>query len=283
MRELENLHAPTMMKEITIEAGQSGRRYWHDLWDYRELFWFLAWRDLLVRYKQTVIGVSWALIRPMVTMVVLTLVFGKLAKLDSGGVPYPLLVLCGMLPWQFFASAFSDSGHSLVTNSGMISKVYFPRLIVPASSLITSLADFVIAAGLLAILMMWYGHAPGAAVLWLPAFVILAIATAFGAGLWVAALMVRYRDFRFIVPFVVQLGLYVSPVGFGSRLVPEEWRNLYSFNPMTGVIEGFRWTLLGTEPPQWQGLLVSSSVVAVLVVTGLRYFRRTERSFADVI
>lgn len=271
------------MNDITIEAGRGGRSYWQDLWRYRELFWFLAWRDLLVRYKQTAIGICWAVIRPMLTMVVLTLVFGRMAKLDSGGVPYPLLVLCGMLPWQLFSSAFAECGQSVVSNSGMISKVYFPRLIVPTSSMITSFADFLIGVLLLGVLMLWHGHVPGPALPWLPVFILLAMATAFGGGLWVSALMVRYRDFRFVVPFIVQFGLYASPVGFGSRIIPEEWRGLYALNPMTGVIEGFRWTLLGTDPPHWRELAISSAVVALLLVSGLRHFRRTERTFADVI
>ena len=233
------------MNEITIEAGRGERQYWRDLWRYRELFYFLAWRDILVRYKQTVIGVAWAVIRPMLTMLVLSFIFGKLAKMDSGGVPYPILVFCGMLPWQFFATAFSESGNSLVSNAGMISKVYFPRLVVPVSSVITSFVDFLISAVLLALMMVYYGYVPGPGIFFLPLFIVLAFATAFGAGLWISALMVRYRDFRYIVPFVVQFGLYISPVGFSSNVVPPEWRMLYSMNPMVGVIDGFRWAILG--------------------------------------
>ena len=271
------------MNEVSIEAGRGERQYWRDLWRYRELFYFLAWRDILVRYKQTVIGVSWAVLRPLLTMLVLTFVFGKLAKMDPGGVPYPILVFCGMLPWQFFATAFAESGNSLVSNSGMISKVYFPRLVVPVSSLITSLVDFLISAVLMALMMVYYGYMPGITILMLPLFVILAFATALGAGLWISALMVRYRDFRFIVPFVVQFGLYVSPVGFSSSVVPQEYRLLYSLNPMVGVIDGFRWAILGEQNLYWPGFYVSVAAVSLLICSGIWYFRKTERTFADVI
>jgi lipopolysaccharide transport system permease protein len=269
--------------ELNIEAGRSERQYWRDLWRYRELFYFLAWRDILVRYKQTVIGVAWAVLRPLLTMIVLTIVFGRLAKLDSGGVPYPLLVFCGMLPWQFFATAFAESGNSLVSNSGMISKVYFPRLVVPFSSVITSFVDFLISSCIMALLMAWYGFMPGPAILLLPFFILLAFATAFGAGLWVSALMVRYRDFRFIVPFVVQFGLYISPVGFSSSVVPDQWRFLYSLNPMVGVIDGFRWSILGEQNIYWPELAISVAVVTAVIASGIWYFRRTEKTFADVI
>jgi lipopolysaccharide transport system permease protein len=272
------------MSKLIIEAGRSERQYWRDLWRYRELFYFLAWRDLLVRYKQTVVGVAWSLIRPVLTMVVLTVVFGKLGKMPSGGVPYPLLVLCGMLPWQFFSTALSESGTSLVTNSNLISKIYFPRLVVPASSVITSFVDFLISATFLAVMMVWYQFVPPATVLLLPLFVVLAFAASFGAGLWIAALMVKYRDFRFIVPFVVQFGLYVSPVGFPSTVVPEQFRLLYSLNPMAGVIDGFRWCILGGAHALYlPGLAVSIGVVTLMVITGIAYFRKTERTFADVI
>ena len=272
------------MHELTIKAGASTREYWKDLWRYRELFYFLAWRDILVRYKQTVVGVAWALIRPLLTMIVLTVVFGKLAKLPSGGVPYPILVFSGLLPWQFFASALSESGNSLVQNANLISKVYFPRLIVPASSVITSLLEFLISASLLVILMLWYNYLPSRNSVLLPLFVALALATAFGTGLWISALMVRYRDFRFIVPFLVQFGLYSSPVGFSSSLVPERWRLLYSLNPMVGVIDGFRWAILGGEHIiYWPGFALSAAVVALVIVSGIWYFRKTERTFADVI
>ena len=271
------------MPELIIEPGKSERQYWRDLWRYRELLYFLAWRDILVRYKQTVIGVAWAVIRPVLTMLVLTFIFGRLAKMPSGGVPYPILVFCGMLPWQFFANAFTESGNSLVSNAGMISKVYFPRLVVPISSVITSFVDFLISAVLMACLMAYYGYMPSVTILMLPVFVMLAFATAFGAGLWVSAMMVRYRDFRFILPFVVQFGLYVSPVGFSTNVVPQEWRWLYSLNPMVGVIDGFRWAILGEQNLYWPGFWISVVGVTFIIITGIWYFRRTDRTFADVI
>jgi lipopolysaccharide transport system permease protein len=271
-------------QELIIEAGRTERQYWRDLWRYRELFCFLAWRDLLVRYKQTAVGIAWALIRPFLTMIVLTIVFGKVAKMPSGGVPYPILVFCGMLPWQFFATALSESGNSLVTNSNLVSKVYFPRLVVPASSVITSFVDFLISAAILVGLMTWYQFVPSFNVVFLPAFILLAFAASFGTGLWIAALMVKYRDFRFIVPFVVQFGLYVSPVAFLSSVVPERWRLLYSLNPIVGVIDGFRWSILGgSHAIYWPGLALSLVGVILLISTGIWYFRRTERTFADVI
>ena len=272
------------MQELIIEAGRTERQYWKDLWRYRELFYFLAWRDILVRYKQTVVGVAWAVIRPFLTMVVLTVVFGKLANMPSGGVPYPLLVFCGMLPWQFFSTAVSECANSVIGNSSLISKVYFPRMTVPASSVITSLVDLLLSAGLLALLMVWYQYPPGPRVLLLPFFVLMAFAAAFGIGLWTSALMVRYRDFRFVVPFIVQFGLYISPVGFKSDVVSDQWRLLYSLNPMVGVIDGFRWAIVGGETPLfWPGFLLSLVVVGLLLGTGIRYFRKTERTFADII
>lgn len=276
------------MNELIIEAGQTNKNYWRDLWKYRELFYFLAWRDLLVRYKQTVVGIMWALIRPILTMFILTFVFGKLGKMSSGGVPYPLLVFCGLLPWQFFSTALSESGNSLVNNSNLISKVYFPRLVVPAGSVITSFVDFLISAVFLALLMLWYRFVPPATLWLLPLFVILAFAVSLGAGLWIAALMVEYRDFRFIVPFVVQFGLYISSVGFRSSEVSDKYgdqcRLLYSLNPIVGVIDGFRWCILGGQNTLYiPGLLASVLGTLFLLVSGIWYFRRTERKFADVI
>jgi len=270
--------------ELLIEAGNTERQYWRDLWRYRELFYFLAWRDLLVRYKQTVVGVSWSLIRPLLTMIVLTVVFGKLGKMPSGGAPYPLLVFCGMLPWLFFSTAMTESGNSLVMNSTLISKVYFPRLVIIVSSIITSLVDFLISAAFLAVLMIWYHYAPPMAVLFLPFFVLLVFGASLGVGLWIAALMVKYRDFRFIVPFVVQFGLYLSPVGFQSSVVPERFRLLYSLNPMVGIIDGFRWCGLGMRPGMYlPGIVIAVVEVILLLASGLWYFRKMERSFADVI
>ena len=269
---------------IIIEAGRTERHYWHDLWCYRELFFFLAWRDILVRYKQTVFGILWALGRPLITMLVFTLVFSKLAKLPSEGVPYPILIFAALLPWQFFSGAFSGAGESLVSNASMISKVYFPRMVVPASAVIVSFVDFLISGMILVGLMIWYGFAPNLHMLALPLFIIVAFAAAMGAGLWIAALNVKYRDFRIIVPFVVQFGLYISPVGFSSTIVPEQWRLLYSLNPMVGVIDGFRWAILGGNTQlYWPGFLLSLFLVLVILITGIVYFRKTEKTFADVI
>jgi lipopolysaccharide transport system permease protein len=276
------------MDKTIIEAGRTERQYWRDLWKYRELFYLLAWRDLLVRYKQTTVGVAWSLIRPFITTVVLTIVFGKLGKMPSGGVPYGLLVLSGMLPWQFFSTALSESGNSLVTNSNLISKVYFPRMIVPAGSVITSFVDFLISAAFLVVLMFYYHFVPPATIVLLPFFVLLAFAASFGVGLWIAALMVEYRDFRFIVPFIVQFGIYASPVAYLSRIVSdrygEHYRLLYSLNPIVGVIDGFRWCILGGENLlYWPGLLMSLLGTVFFLATGVWYFRKTERTFADLV
>lgn len=272
------------MTQLVIEAGRTERQYWRDIWRYRELFYFLAWRDLLVRYKQTFIGVSWSLIRPLLTMAVLTFVFGKLGRMPSGGVPYPLLVFCGMLPWQFFSAAIAETGNSLVSNSALISKVYFPRLIIAGSSVITSMVDFLISGGFLVVLMFWYRYVPPIAVLLLPLFLLLAVAASLGFGLWIAALMVKYRDFRFIVPFIVQFGLYLSPVGFQSSVVPSRFQLFYSINPMVGIIDGFRWCLLGARSKTFPlALAICVIEVAAVLVSGIWYFRETERTFADVI
>jgi lipopolysaccharide transport system permease protein len=270
--------------ELLIEAEGTEKQYWRDLWRFRELFYFLAWRDLLVRYKQTVVGVSWSLIRPLLTMTVLTVVFGKLGKMPSGGLPYPLLVFCGMLPWQFFSSAMTESGNCLVLNSNLISKVYFPRLIIVVSSVITSFVDFLISAAFLVVLMIWYHRTPPVAVLLLPMFVLLVFGASLGFGLWIAALTVEYRDFRFIVPFIAQFGLYISPVGFQSSVVPDRYRFLYSLNPMVGIIDGCRWCLLGSRTGVYvPGIVIAVIDVIILLASGIWYFRRTEQSFADVI
>jgi lipopolysaccharide transport system permease protein len=270
--------------ELIIEAGRAEQQYWRDLWRYRELFYFLAWRDILVRYKQTAIGVAWALIRPFLTMVVFTVIFGKLAKLPSEGVPYPILVFAAMLPWQFFANSLSESSSSLIGNANLISKVYFPRLIVPTSAIVVSFVDFLISGIILLGLMAWYNFVPSWRILTLPLFVIIAFAASLGAGLWLASLNVQYRDFRYIVPFLVQFGLYVSPVGFSSSIVPPQWRFIYSLNPMVGVIDGFRWAILGGESQLYlPGFLLSIGFVIVLLVSGIWYFRKMERTFADVI
>lgn len=269
---------------LIIEAGRTERHYWHDLWRYRELCFFLAWRDLLVRYKQTAIGLVWALLRPLLTMLVFTFVFSKLAKLPSDGVPYPLLVFAALLPWQFFSNAFSEAGNSLINNSSMISKVYFPRLIIPLGTVMVSFVDFLISGLILVGVMIWYGFVPDWRILTLPIFIFIAIAAAMGAGLWVAALNVKYRDFRYIIPFIMQFGLYISPVGFSSNIVPEQWRLLYSLNPMVGVIDGFRWAILGGNTPLYlPSVLLSLLLVLVMLVSGIIYFRKTEKTFADVI
>ena len=269
---------------LILEPGRAERHYWRDLWRYRELFYFLAWRDLLVRYKQTVIGVAWALLRPFLTMVVFTVVFGKIAGLPSGGVPYPILVFAGMLPWQFFSNALSESSGSLVSNANLISKVYFPRLIVPAGAVIVGFVDFLISFVIMAALMVWYGFLPGIQILTLPLWILLAFLAAIGPGLFITALNVKYRDFRYVIPFVVQFGLYVSPVGFRSDVVPEQWRLLYSLNPMVGVIDGFRWAICGGEfAIYWPGFAASLAITVFFLWFGVRYFRKTEKTFADVI
>jgi lipopolysaccharide transport system permease protein len=272
------------MARLIIEAGRADRHYWADLWRYRELFWFLSWRDVLVRYKQTAIGIAWSVIRPLLTMIVFTVVFGNWANLQAVGAPYPVMVFAAMLPWQFFANALSESSNALIANSNLLTKIYFPRLIVPASSVIVSLVDFAISLVLFAILMAWYGLVPDWRIVFLPLFLALAFVVSFGLGLWFAALNVRYRDVRYVVPFVVQFGLYVSPVGFASTVVPERWRLLYSLNPMVGVIDGFRWSLLrGNSPMDMRSLGISIAVGLVVLIGAIRYFRHTERSFADVI
>jgi lipopolysaccharide transport system permease protein len=271
--------------DLIIEPGRAERQYWRDLWTYRELFYFLAWRDILVRYKQTVIGIAWAIVRPLLTMIVFTVVFGRIAKLPPDGTaPYAIMVYAAMLPWQFFSTSLTESSNSLIGNANLISKIYFPRLIIPAGSVITSFVDFLIAALLMLVLTLWYDWWPDWRVVALPLFVGLAFAAAAGPGLWLAALNVQYRDFRYIVPFIVQFGLYVSPVGFSSRIVPEQWRLLYSLNPMVGVIDGFRWALLRGETPLYlPGLAGSVLVISLLLASGIWYFRRVEKTFADVI
>ncbi len=269
--------------ELVIEAGRSSRHYWGDLWRFRELLGFLAWRDVKVRYKQTVLGVLWALIQPAVTLAVFTFIFGKLAGMPAGNTPYPLLVLAGLLPWQLFSGAFSNASGSLVANTHLISKIYFPRLIVPLSSVAVALIDFVVVLALLAGMCAWWHFVPDWRILFLPLFILLTLLTALGTGLWLTALTVKYRDFRFVVPFLLQIGLFLSPVGFSSTNLPN-WRLLYSVNPMVGVIDGFRWCLLHGEPSLGlANLSVSIGMTFLLLVTGLWYFRRTERTFADVI
>jgi lipopolysaccharide transport system permease protein len=269
---------------LVLEAGRVEKNYWKDLWRYRELFYFIAWRDILVRYKQTVIGIAWSVIRPFLTMIVFTLVFGKLAKLPSEGIPYPIMVFAALLPWQFFANSLAEASNSLIANAGMLTKVYFPRLVVPASAVIVGLVDFFISFVILGLLMAWYGFVPGWRMFSLPLFLLLAFGTSFGVSLWLSALNVRYRDFQHVIPFIVQFGLYISPVGFTSGIVPEKWRLLYSLNPMVGVIDGFRWAILGGETQiYWPGFLLSAALTGVILISGFRYFRKTEKVLADII
>jgi lipopolysaccharide transport system permease protein len=269
---------------LIIKAGKTEERYWKDIWQYRELFYFLSWRDILVRYKQTVIGIAWSVIRPLLTMIILTIVFGKIAKLPSEGVPYPLLVFSAMLPWQFFSNALSTASGSIVNNANLISKIYFPRLIIPTSAVVTCFIDFLISGIILAVFMVWYQFVPQWRILSLPIFIIMAFAAVMGVSLWITALNVKYRDFFHIIPFIAQIGLYISPVGFSSSIVPDKWRLLYSINPMVGVIDGFRWALLGgNNVIYWPGFLLSSLITGILFLTGIIYFRKTEKTFADII
>jgi len=270
---------------LVLEPGRAERHYWRDLWTYRELFAILAWRDVAVRYKQTVIGVLWAVVRPLLTMLVFTIVFGRLAGLPTeGGAPYPILVFAGMLPWFLFSTILSDASNSLVGNASLVGKVYFPRIIIPSSSAVVALIDFSINLVILAALMVWFGFHPNWQILLLPAFVALAVVASLGPALLLTALNVKYRDFRFIIPFIVQFGLYISPVGFSSAVVPEQWRFWYSLNPMVGVIDGFRWCVLGGNSTLYMpGFLLSLGVVALFLWFGVTYFRRTERTFADLI
>ncbi len=273
-----------MKYDVIIGSEKSTSSYWKDVWKYRELFYFLSWRDILVRYKQTVVGISWSIIRPLITMVVFTVVFGKIANLPNNGVPYILLVSAGILPWQFFASAFSESSNSLITNSNMLSKVYFPRIIIPVSTIIVAMIDFLISMLILAACMIWYKFLPGVQLLLLPVFILQAIMVSIGAGLLIAALNVKYRDFRYIVPFIIQFGLYVSPVGFSSSVIPEKYKLLYYLNPMAGVIDGFRWSILGGpsvfNTPEYY---ISVAIALLLLLAGFNYFRKIENNFADII
>jgi lipopolysaccharide transport system permease protein len=275
--------SPADSPALILEAGRIERHYWHDLWRYRELLGFLAWRDIKVRYKQAVLGVAWAVIQPAVQTVLLTFVFGKLAKMPDGGLPYALIVLTGLLPWQLFTAAFNGAGNSLVGNSHLISKVYFPRLLVPLSALAVALVDFTIMLVLAVPIIAIFVGSPGWPILLLPVFVLLALVIALGAGLWITALTVRFRDFRFITPFILQIGMFVTPVGYRTDFLPN-WRDLLALNPLAGVVDGVRWCLLGSRTELYlPGLGISVAVAAILLTTGLWYFRRAERQFADII
>jgi len=279
-----------MSFEVFIEPGRAERNYWKDLWRYRELFYILSWRDLKVRYKQTVIGIVWSVLRPLLTMLIFTFVFGRMAnfKAPEGIKEYAILVFAGLLPWQFFSAGLSEASNSLIGNERLISKVYFPRMIIPAASVITSLVDFFISLGLMFVLLIIYRTVPSINLVFLPLFIIMAFFASFGAGLWLTALNVKYRDFKHVVPFLIQLGLYISPVGFSSdvasKIIPEKFRLLYYLNPMAGVIDGFRWCFFGDKTPiYWSGMLVSLVVIIVFMLIGVRTFRKMEKSFADLI
>jgi lipopolysaccharide transport system permease protein len=274
-----------MTREIIIKAGQKDSRYWIDLWEYRELFQVLAWRDLSARYKQTAIGVAWTVIRPLLSMIVLTIIFGHIAHLPSdGAAPYALMVFAGMLPWTLYSTGLTEAANSLINNVNLISKIYFPRMIVPTSSIVVAFVDFLISFVILGAMMIWFGFLPNWQIVFLPFFILLAFLASLGPSLWFAALNVRYRDFRYIIPFIVQFGMYVTPVGFSSSVIPEEWRLIYALNPMVGVIDGFRWCLLGGDSPlNLSSLGLSLAVTVFFLWFGVRQFRAIERSFADII
>ncbi len=276
---------PSKEPVLILEPVRADKNYWTDLWRYRELFIILAWRDIAVRYKQTVIGILWAILRPLLTMAVFTIIFGRVAKLPSdGNAPYALLVFAAMLPWSLFATSLSDASGSLIGSANLISKVYFPRLIVPAATLVTALVDFLISLAILLALMVYYRFIPGWHIVLLPGFMLLALLASLGPGLWITALNVKYRDFRYVIPFLVQFGLYVSPVGFSSNTIPEKWRLLYSLNPMVGVIDGFRWCILGGNSPiYWPGFGLSLCIVTFFLWLGVTRFRKMEKTFADLI
>jgi len=269
---------------LIIESGKAEKHYFKDLWRYRELFYFLSWRDILVRYKQTVIGIAWSVLRPVITMVIFTIVFGRIAKLPSVDALNPILVFTALLPWLFFSSALSDSSNSLIGNANMISKIYFPRMILPASAVIVALIDFFISFILLGIIMLWYRFVPSWKIVFMPLFLLLALIVSLGAGFLLSALNVKYRDFKYIVPFIIQFGLYASPVGFSSDVIPNKWRFLYSINPMVGVIDGFRWSIIGKGVEFYiPGFLISIFLAILLFLIGIIYFRKTEKTFADRI
>jgi lipopolysaccharide transport system permease protein len=272
-----------MHDEIVIEAGRPESHYWLDLWRYRELFQVLAWRDLSVRYKQTVIGALWALLRPFLTMLTFTVIFSRIAKLPSdGSAPYALMVFAGVLPWGFFSTGLGQASTSVINNGHLISKIYFPRMIVPASAVVVAFVDFLVAFAILLALIAWYRFLPSWHIIFLPLFIVLTFLASIGPALWIAGLNVKYRDFQYIIPFLLQLGLYVSPVGFTSNVIPQPWRLLYSLNPMVGIIDGFRWCILGAQlyaPAQW----LSVGIIGIFLWLGTRKFRKTEMTFADLI
>ena len=277
------------MSRLVIEAGKTELGYWADLWRFRELFLFLSWRDILVRYKQTAIGIIWAIIRPLLTMLIFTVIFQKLANMPGDGLPYAVMVSAGQVPWQFFSSSMTEASNSLIANGPMLSKIYFPRLIIPASAVIVSFFDFLISLVILAGLMLWFGVVPDWRILLLPAFTVLGFFASFGPSLWLAALNVKYRDFRYVIPFLVQIGQYVSPVGYDAAMIRHKYGTVaalvYALNPMVGVINGFRWAVGGTRNVaiDWTSVGISVAVVILVAATGLAYFRKTEQTFADII
>jgi lipopolysaccharide transport system permease protein len=289
---VRNIYCKTMSL-LVIEADHAESAYWSDLWRYRELFFFLSWRDILVRYKQTTIGILWALIRPALTIAIFTVIFSKIGRMPSGGIPYPVLVCAGNLPWQFFATAMSEASNSLITNANMLGKIYFPRIIVPGSAVIVSFVDLLISLVILAALMAWYHVMPSWRLVTLPLFTALGLFAALGVSFWLSALNVKYRDFRYVIPFIAQFGFFVSPVGFSSDAVLQRLAEvrlgeviylLYSLNPMVGVIDGFRWAIAGQSAAlDWTSVLISVLMVALITASGLRYFRATEETFADII
>ncbi|MEO6613339.1 MAG: ABC transporter permease [Chitinophagaceae bacterium] len=275
-----------MAHRIVIEPGRTEKNYWKDLWRYRELFYILSWRDIKVKYKQTVLGVLWAVLRPLLTMLVFTLVFGKVAKMDThSNVPYAIIVFAGLLPWQFFSNALTESSNSLIGNTNLITKVYFPRLIIPASSIITSFIDFFISFAILLLLFAVYRYVPPVEIFYMPLFWIMAFLASFGPGLYLTALNVKYRDFRYIIPFIVQFGLFISPVGYSTSQIPEKWLWAYSLNPMVGVIDGFRWCIVkdAPNPLLHYPFYISLGVTLLLVWLSIYQFRKMEKNFADMI
>ncbi|MDD5260461.1 MAG: ABC transporter permease [Methylacidiphilales bacterium] len=272
------------MKHTAIHADESNSQYWQDLWQYRELFYFFSWRDLLVRYRHALLGITWALLTPILSTLIFTFVFHKVGKFPSYGVPYPMLVLAGLLPWQFFSNALENSSGSMLASANLISKIYFPRLIIPLSCLITSLVEFCIGAVLFVVLMAWYGIAPTWRLLALPFFFGLALVSSAGFGVWLSALTVKYRDFRYVVPFVLRLAMFASPIGYCSDVIPDKWRLVYSLNPLVQVIDGFRWSILqGRTEVYLPGLLLSSVLMLAILLGGLWFFRHFEKNLADII
>ena len=269
--------------DLIIEPSKGSRQYWKDIWRYRELLVFLAWKDVLVRYKQTVIGIAWSLLRPLLTMFIFVLVFNKVAKLDSSNAPYPILVFAALLPWQLFSTSLADSSNSLILNSNLVSKVYFPRMLIPISTILVCVIDFMISLAVLIGMMLFYSYPPELKIFLLIPITCLTFLTSLGAGIFFAALNVRYRDFRYVIPFVIQFGLYVSPVGFDSSIIPEKWRLIFYLNPMVGIIDGFRWSILKDMPFPSESLLFSFGITLILLYMGITYFRATEKSFADKI